>query len=73
MRLDRLPISVLRTRYVPGGWDVLAFVLVFAFFVYAAQAAHGLDRFARAPAGDADLAQALGAHRLSPRAPRCAC
>jgi NitT/TauT family transport system permease protein len=42
MRLDRLPISVLRTRYVPGGWDVLAFVLVFAFFVYAAQAAHGL-------------------------------
>jgi NitT/TauT family transport system permease protein len=42
MRVDRLPISVLRTRYVPGGWDVLAFVLVFAFFVYAAQAAHGL-------------------------------
>jgi len=42
MRLDRLPISVLRTRYVPGGWDVLAFVLVFAFFIYAAQAAHGL-------------------------------
>jgi NitT/TauT family transport system permease protein len=43
MRLDRLPISVLRTRYVPGGWDVLAFVLVFAFFIYAAQAAHGLS------------------------------
>jgi NitT/TauT family transport system permease protein len=42
MRIDRLPISVLRTRYVPGGWDVLAFVLVFAFFIYAAQAAHGL-------------------------------
>jgi NitT/TauT family transport system permease protein len=42
MRLDRLPISVLRTRYVPGGWDLLAFVLVFAFFIYAAQAAHGL-------------------------------
>jgi NitT/TauT family transport system permease protein len=42
MRLDRLPISVLRTRYVPGGWDLLAFILVFAFFVYAAQAAHGL-------------------------------
>jgi NitT/TauT family transport system permease protein len=42
MRLDRLPISVLKTRYVPGGWDLLAFVLVFAFFVYAAQAAHGL-------------------------------
>jgi NitT/TauT family transport system permease protein len=42
MRLDRLPISVLKTRYVPGGWDVLAFILVFAFFVYAAEAAHGL-------------------------------
>src|SRR6266481_3116837 len=42
MRIDRLPISVLRTRYVPGGWDLLAFVLVAAFFVYVAQAAHGL-------------------------------
>lgn len=42
MRLDRLPISVLKHRYVPGGWDVLACVLVFAFFIYAAQAAHGL-------------------------------
>jgi len=42
MRLDRLPISVLRTRYVPGGWDLLAFVLVFAFFIYCAQAARGL-------------------------------
>jgi NitT/TauT family transport system permease protein len=43
MLLGRLPISVLRTRYVPGGWDVLAFVLVFAFFIYASQAAHGLS------------------------------
>ncbi|HSU62239.1 MAG TPA: ABC transporter permease subunit, partial [Burkholderiales bacterium] len=42
MRLDRLPISVLRTRYVPGGWDLLAFMLVFAFFIYCAQAARGL-------------------------------
>jgi NitT/TauT family transport system permease protein len=42
MRLDRLPISVIRDRYVPGGWDLLAFVLVFAFFIYLAQAAHGL-------------------------------
>jgi NitT/TauT family transport system permease protein len=42
MRIERLPISVLRTRYVPGGWDLLAFVLVVAFFVYVAQAAHGL-------------------------------
>src|SRR5215469_3180050 len=43
MRLDRLPISVLRTRYIPGGWDGLAFLLVFAFFIYAAEAAHGLS------------------------------
>ena len=44
MRLDRLPIAVLRqTRYIPGGWDVLAFLLVAAFFIYCAQAAHGLS------------------------------
>ena len=43
MRAERLPISVLTTRVVPGGWDVLAFVLVFALFVYCAQAAHGLS------------------------------
>src|SRR5215471_14556956 len=42
MRVDRLPISVLRTRYVPGGWDLLAFMLVFVFFIYLAEAAHGL-------------------------------
>ena len=42
MRIARLPISVIRDRYVPGGWDILAFVLVFAFFIYLAQAAHGL-------------------------------
>jgi len=42
MRLDRIPISVLKTRFVPGGWDLLAFVLVFAFLVYVAEAAHGL-------------------------------
>jgi len=42
MRLDRIPISVLRTRYVPGGWDLLAFLLVVAFFIYAAEAARGL-------------------------------
>jgi NitT/TauT family transport system permease protein len=40
--VDRLPISVLRTRYVPGGWDLIAFVLVVAFFIYLGQAAHGL-------------------------------
>jgi NitT/TauT family transport system permease protein len=42
MLIEPLPISVLRNRYVPGRWDVLAFILVFAFFVYLAQAAHGL-------------------------------
>jgi NitT/TauT family transport system permease protein len=42
MRLDRLPISVLKTRFIPGGWDVVAFMLVFVFFIYVAEAAHGL-------------------------------
>ena len=42
MLFGRLPISVLRTRYVPGGWDLLAFVLVFCLFIYMGQAAHGL-------------------------------
>jgi NitT/TauT family transport system permease protein len=42
MRLDRLPISVLKTRFIPGGWDVLAFVIVFAFLIYVAEAALGL-------------------------------
>ncbi len=43
MRIDRLPVSVLKTRFIPGGWDVLAFVLVFAFLIYIAEAAHGLN------------------------------
>src|SRR5579872_6816115 len=30
MLLDRLPISILRTRFVPSRWDVLAFLLVLA-------------------------------------------
>jgi NitT/TauT family transport system permease protein len=42
MRLDRLPISVLKTRFIPGGWDVLAFMLVFAFLIYVAEATLGL-------------------------------
>ena len=42
MLLDRLPISILRTRFVPSRWDVLAFLLVLAFFIYFAEAAHGL-------------------------------
>jgi NitT/TauT family transport system permease protein len=43
MRLDRLPISVLKTRFTPGGWDVLAFVLIVAFLIYVAGAAQGLS------------------------------
>jgi NitT/TauT family transport system permease protein len=42
MRLDRLPIPFLRTRFIPGVWDVLAFILVFAFLIYVAEAARGL-------------------------------
>ena len=42
MPVERLPISVLKNRYVPGRWDVIAFVLVFAFFAYLGDAAHGL-------------------------------
>jgi NitT/TauT family transport system permease protein len=42
MRLDRLPISVIRDRYVPGGWDLLAFALVFTFFIYLGEAGRGL-------------------------------
>jgi len=41
MRLE-LPISVLKPRYVPGPWDVIAFILIFAGFAYLADAAHGL-------------------------------
>ena len=44
MRTERLPISVLRQRYVPGRWDVAAFLLVFAVLVYLAHAAYGLTR-----------------------------
>ncbi len=46
MRLDRLPISisVLRNRFVPSRWDVLAFFLVIALFIYLAEAAHGLTQ-----------------------------
>ncbi len=41
MRFE-LPISVLKNRYVPGKWDVIAFVLVFAFFAYLGDTAHRL-------------------------------
>jgi len=41
MRFE-LPISVLKTRYVPGRWDVIAFILIFAFFAYLGDAAHAI-------------------------------
>ena len=42
MRTDRLPISVLKTRLVPGRWDILAFVLVVSALVYLAHTGLGL-------------------------------
>ena len=42
MSTERLPISVLRPRLVPGRWDSLAFVLVVAALVYLAHAGLGL-------------------------------
>src|SRR6185437_14785102 len=45
MRLPELPpLSALRSRLVPGQWDVLAFLLVVVFFIYLAEAAHGLTQ-----------------------------
>jgi NitT/TauT family transport system permease protein len=44
MRIDRLPISVLRSRLVPDRWDVVAIALVFALLVYLGEAAHGLTQ-----------------------------
>jgi NitT/TauT family transport system permease protein len=41
MRVDHLP-TVLKRHFVPGGWDVLAFVLVCAFLLYLGEAARGL-------------------------------
>ncbi len=43
MRLpDFPPLSIIKNRLVPGQWDVLAFLLVMVFFIYLAEAAHGL-------------------------------
>jgi NitT/TauT family transport system permease protein len=43
MRLpDFPPLSIIKNRLVPGQWDVLAFLLVIVFFIYLAEAAHGL-------------------------------
>jgi NitT/TauT family transport system permease protein len=45
MRLpDFPPLSIIKNRLVPGQWDVLAFLLVITFFVYLAEAAHGLTQ-----------------------------
>ncbi|HET9390214.1 MAG TPA: ABC transporter permease subunit [Steroidobacteraceae bacterium] len=45
MRLPELPpLSALRSRLVPGQWDVLAFLIVVVFFIYLAEAAHGLTQ-----------------------------
>ena len=44
MSTERLPISVLRRRFVPGRWDVVAIVLVFGALAYLAHAAYGLTR-----------------------------
>jgi NitT/TauT family transport system permease protein len=42
MRIEQLP-TALKSRFVPGRWDVLAFVLVVAFLIYLGGAAHGLS------------------------------
>ncbi len=45
MRLPEFPpLSIIKNRLVPGHWDVLAFLLVIAFFIYLAEAAHGLTQ-----------------------------
>ena len=45
MRLpDFPPLSIIKNRLVPGHWDVLAFLLVIVFFIYLAEAAHGLGQ-----------------------------
>src|ERR1700730_1156624 len=45
MRLpDFPPLSIIKNRLVPGQWDVLAFLLVIVFFIYLAEAAHGLGQ-----------------------------
>jgi NitT/TauT family transport system permease protein len=44
MLIDRLPISVLKSRLVPDRWDVVAIALVFGLLVYLGEAAHGLTQ-----------------------------
>jgi NitT/TauT family transport system permease protein len=42
MSTERLPISVLRHRFFPGRWDLVAFVLVFGALAFLAHSAVGL-------------------------------
>ncbi len=42
MSTERLPISVLKRRFVPGQWDLVAFVLVFGLLAYLAHTAYTL-------------------------------
>ena len=44
MLIERLPISVLKSRLVPDRWDVVAIALVFGALVYLGEAAHGLTQ-----------------------------
>jgi NitT/TauT family transport system permease protein len=44
MRIDRLPISVLKSRLVPDRWDVVAIALVFGLLIYLGEAVHGLTQ-----------------------------
>jgi NitT/TauT family transport system permease protein len=44
MRIDRLPISVLKSRLIPDRWDVVAVALVFGLLIYLGEAAHGLTQ-----------------------------
>ncbi|MBV8851952.1 MAG: ABC transporter permease subunit [Sinobacteraceae bacterium] len=45
MRLPEFPpLSIIKNRLVPGQWDLLAFLLVVAFFIYLGEAAHGLTQ-----------------------------
>ncbi|HUI62021.1 MAG TPA: ABC transporter permease subunit, partial [Steroidobacteraceae bacterium] len=45
MRLPEFPpLSLIKNRLVPGHWDVLAFLFVVTFFIYLAEAAHGLTQ-----------------------------
>jgi len=44
MLIDRLPISVLKSRLVPDRWDVVAIALVFGLLIYLGEAARGLTQ-----------------------------